>query len=63
MDAGTSQVNVSTSGISSKAKTKDLTGSTDAVLGQVWVGNSCQPICIPANLARIVSGKTDRITR
>ena len=50
-------------GISSEAESKDLTGSKNAVLGQVWVGDSQQTICIPANLARIVSGKSSHITR
>ena len=63
IDAGTSQVNISTSGISSEAEVEGLAGSANAVLGQVWVSDSCQPICIPANSARIVSGKSNCITR
>ena len=29
----------------------------------MWVGDSHQPICIPANSAKIVSGKTNKITK
>ena len=32
-------------------------------LGQVWVGELYQPLCIPANSAKVVTGKTDKITK
>ena len=59
VNGNTSQVNVSTSGVSSEVKDGDLNSEVNAVLGQVWVSDSQQPICIPANSARIVSGKSD----
>ena len=36
---------------------------SDNILGQVWVGVENKPICIPANLVKIVQGKTNKITR
>ena len=57
----TSQVNISTLGVGSEVKDGDLSSEVNAVLGQVWVGDSQQPICIPANSVRIVSGKSDCI--
>ena len=42
-----------------KNPTKELV----TTLGQVWVGESHQPLCIPANSAKIVTGKTDKITK
>ena len=35
----------------------------DNILGQVWVGFTHEPICIPANSVKVVQGKTDKITR
>ena len=58
-----SPVDVSTSGIISEAQTEGLNGDTNAVLSQVWIGDSQQPICIPVHSARIVSGKSDCITQ
>ena len=58
-----SQSNVSSLGISSKTKKKDLNFDLDATLGLVWVSDSHQPICIPANSAKVVSGKTNKITK
>ena len=57
----TSQVNISTLGVNSEAKDRDLNSEVNAVLCQVWISDSQQPICIPANSARIISGKSDRI--
>ena len=37
---------------------KDPGLKTDTTLGQVWVGDPHQPICIPANSAKVVSGNT-----
>ena len=42
---------------------KDLDLDSDTTLGQVWVGDSHEPICIPANSAKVVSGKTNKITK
>ena len=48
---------------SSEAKKQvPYTGSGN-ILGQVWVGITCEPICIPANLVKVVQGKTDKIMR
>ena len=37
--------------------------SLDNILGQVWVGITHEPICIPANSVKVVQGKTDKITQ
>ena len=42
---------------------KYLNSGVDTTLGQVWVGGSHQPICIPVNSAKVVSGKTNKITK
>ena len=63
VSGNTNQVNVETLGISSKVREEDLNSEVNAVLGQVWVGDSEQPICIPANSACIVSGKSDRVAQ
>ena len=55
--------NVSSSGISSEGKKKDLTKESGTALGQVWVGGLHQPLCIPTNSAKVVTGKTDKITK
>ena len=49
VNGNTSQVNVSTLGVSSEVKDGDLNGKVNAVLSQVWVSDSQLPICIPAN--------------
>ena len=60
---GQDAVDVSSSGISSEGKKKDPIKELVATLGQVWVGESHQPLCIPANSAKVVTGKTDKITK
>ena len=42
---------------------KNLTKESVTTLGQVWVGESHQPLCIPANSTKVVTGKTDKITK
>ena len=37
-----------------------LASPSDAILGQVWVGNPHQNICIPANSVKVIQGKTSR---
>ena len=37
--------------------------SSDNTLGQVWVGVTHEPICIPANSVKVVQVKTDKITQ
>ena len=54
-------ININTSKISSKVRNQDL--SQESVLGQVWVGNAQQAICIPANSMKVVQGRTNKITR
>ena len=57
-------VNVSSLGInSSEAKEKVPNSGLDNILGQVWVGITKDPICIPANSVKVVEGKTNKITR
>ena len=59
-----SNINVSTSGISScQADNKVPSSGSDNILGQVWVGIDNKPICIPANSVKVVQGKTNKITR
>ena len=58
-----SQAHVGTSGISSEVVDGDSGSEVNAVLGQVWVSDSQQPICIPAHSAHIVSGKLDCVAR
>ena len=48
---------------SSEAKKKVHDIGLDNILGQVWVGITHEPICIPANSVKVVQGKTDKITR
>ena len=35
----------------------------ESVLGQVWVGNTCQAICILANSMKVMQGETNKVTR
>ena len=46
-----------------KLKNKVPDTSLDNILGQVWVGVTHECICIPANLVKVVQGKTDKITQ
>ena len=50
-------------GLVQKVKKEILLRNWLPTLGQVWVGESHQPLCIPANSAKIVTGKTDKITK
>ena len=45
------------------AKVEDTNPGQESVLGQVWVGNTCQAICILANSVKVVQGKTSKFTR
>ena len=54
-------ININTSEISSKVRNQDL--SQESVLGQVWVGNPQQAICILANSMKVVQGRTNKITQ
>ena len=59
-----SSVQVSSSETSySEAKKKVPNAGSDNILGQVWVGITHEPICIPANSVKVIQGKTDKITR
>ena len=58
-----SSINVSSSEISSEAKEKDLSPGLEMTLGQIWVGNTHQPMCILANSVKVVQGKTSKITK
>ena len=42
---------------------KTPTKESVTTLGQVWVGESHQPLCIPVNSAKVVTGKMDKITK
>ena len=59
---GQDAMNVSSSGISLEGKKNPIKESV-TTLGQVWVGESHQPLCIAANSAKAVTGKKDKITK
>ena len=62
-NSNTSQLHVRALGVNSEVGDGDSNSKVNAVLGQVWVGHSQQPICIPANSAHIVSGQSDCVAR
>ena len=35
----------------------------DGLLGKVWTGNTCQPICVPGNYALIIPGRLGKNTK
>ena len=49
-------------GLAPKIK-KDPTKESDTTLGQVWVSDPHQPLCVPANSVKVVTGKTNKITK
>ena len=53
------EIHVTTSNINCNSIPEDL-DSSDATLGQVWIGDPCKVICIPANSVKVVEGKTSR---
>ena len=48
--------------ISSGDVRENPSSSSDAVLGQVWVGSTHEAICIPANCMKVLQGRTSKIT-
>ena len=54
-------VNIKTARIS--AEVEDTNPGQESVLGQVWVGNTCQAICILANSVKVMQGRTNKVTR
>ena len=50
-------------GISSRDERENPSSSSDAVLGQVWVGSTREAICIPANCMKVLQGRTNKITQ
>ena len=56
-------VQVSSSETSSSEAKKNPNAGLDNILGQVWVGITHEPICIPTHSVKVVKGKTDKITR
>ena len=62
-DVSTNSVNVSSSETgSSKAKKRDPSPGSEVTLGQVWVDNTHEPICILANSVKVIQSKTNKIT-
>ena len=57
------QVDSSHSSIPQKETNLEQESQTDNVLGQVWVSEYHQAICIPANSAKILTGKTNKIQK
>ena len=56
-------INVNTSEISSEVIKEDPDSpGLGSVLGQVWVGNTHEAICILANSMKVLQGKTNKIT-
>ena len=45
------------------AEVEETNPGQESVLGQVWVGNTCQAICIPANSVKVIQGRTNKITQ
>ena len=48
---------------SEKETSSEQESQADNMLGQVWVGEYHQAICIPANSAKIPTGKTNKIQK
>ena len=44
------------------AEVEETNPGQESVLGQVWVGNTCQAICILANSMKVIQGRTNKIT-
>ena len=42
---------------------EDTNPGQESVLGQVWVDNICQAICILANSVKVMQGRTSKVTR
>ena len=63
IQVSSSSIKFGTSETSSSEAKKVPDTSLDNILGQVWVGITHEPICIPANLVKVVQGKTDKITQ
>ena len=62
-EVSTSSIQVNTSETSSsEAKKKDHSLSLEKTLGHVWVGSIHEAICIPADSAEVLQGKTEKIT-
>ena len=61
-DQQINEIQVTTSNINCNSIPEDLS-SLDATLRQVWIGNPCKVICIPANSVKVVEGKTSRKAR
>ena len=60
-DLNLGSIKVNTSGISSGDERENPSSSLDAVLGQVWVGSTCEAICIPANCMKVLQGRMNKI--
>ena len=54
-----SEIQATTSNINCNLIPKDL-DPQDTILGQVWIGDPCKVICIPANSVKVVEGKTSK---
>ena len=50
-------------GLGPKLKKKDLSLGLETVLGQVWVGNTHEAICILANSMKVLKGQTSKISQ
>ena len=63
LDSNSGSIKVNTSEISSGDVRENPSSSSDAVLGQVWVGSTCEAICIPANCMKVLQGRTIKMTQ
>ena len=63
-EVSTSSIQTTTSETSSSEakKRKDCSSSLEKTFGQVWVGSIHEAICIPANSAKVLQGKTEKMT-
>ena len=56
------KIQATTSNINCNSVPKDL-DPQDTILGQVWIGDPRKVICIPANLVKVIEGKTSKEAR
>ena len=54
-------ININTARIN--VEVEETNPAQESVLGQVWLGNTCQAICILANSVKVVQGRTNKITQ
>ena len=56
-------IKVNTLGINSDDERENPSSRSDAIIGQVWFGSTCEAICILANCMKVLQGRTNKITQ